>query len=52
VVVCLSKDFATCMTCRKRFAKDDLLRVCFVDESARFFLCSRCAAISSGFDVA
>ena len=47
-----SKDTAICMTCRKRFVKDDLLRVCFVDESARFFLCSRCAAISSGFDVA
>ena len=50
-VASLSKDTAICMTCRKRFNVDDLLRVCFVDESARFFLCRLCAAISSGFDV-
>jgi hypothetical protein len=46
-----SKDTATCMSCRKRFNVDVLLRVCFVDESARFFLCRCCAARQAGFDV-
>lgn len=49
--VSLSKDLARCMTCRKRFPVGELLRVKYVDDSDSFFLCCRCAAVASGFDV-